>query len=71
MATSFDTLDLFIPEVLVSAVRYQHTTDEQLWEQRHINAMNTICEYIRVVYPGEYSQVEAIHHIFQSKEPTI
>lgn len=70
-APTFDTLDLFIPEVLVSAVLYQHTTDEQLWEQRHINGMNTICDYLQAVHPAEYRKVAAIHQHFQTKEPDI
>lgn len=67
MTTTSDVLDLLIPEVLVTAVRYQHDVANELWEQRHIDAMNTVCDYLSTVHPAEYDRVARIHRSFQHR----
>ena len=66
-----NVLDLFQPEVIINTIKYQATSAESDWEQRHIDAMNTACEYMRNVYPVRYQEVVRIHTHFLNKQPNI
>ena len=61
-------LDLFQPDQLVSVLRYQADTPSDCWEQRHIDAMVRVCEYLQDVYPLTYDRVAHIHRKFQHRE---
>jgi hypothetical protein len=67
MATE-SLLDLFQPTTLIQTLKYQANTDADWWEQRHIDAMVHVCEYIAVTYPEFYKQIQPIHEQFLHKE---
>ena len=62
-------LDLFKPVDLVELVQYHHNTAYSFWEQRHIDALNTVCEYVQDIHPTHYDSIAGIHRKFQLKEP--
>jgi hypothetical protein len=61
-------LDLFLPVDLVKMLEYQCSTRYELWEQRHIDAMNTVCEYVEEVHPTHYDSIAGIHRKFEYME---
>ena len=63
-----DVLDLVLPVDLVKMLEYQCSTSYELWEQRHIDAMNSVCEYVKEIHPTHYEKVAGIHRKFQYLE---
>jgi hypothetical protein len=63
-------LDLFQPDELLNVVRYQASVPASIWEQRHIDGMVEVCEYIRLTYSNLYPMVESIHRKFRYMEPS-
>jgi hypothetical protein len=68
MAQTEYLLDLFQPTTLIQTLKYQADTDADRWDQRHIDAMVRVCEYIAVTYPEFYKQIQPIHEQFLHKE---
>jgi hypothetical protein len=62
-------LDLILPKDLVELLQYHNNTAYPLWEQRHIDAMNAVCEYVEEVHPTHYDSIAGIHRKFKLKEP--
>ena len=68
--TMYDLLDLFDPVALIKVMNYQgrEIMCSDWWEQRHIEAMVTIGNYINDTYPAMYKQIEQIHSEFKTKQ---
>jgi Fe2+ or Zn2+ uptake regulation protein len=70
--TMYDVLDLFDPAAIIKAVNYQgKETTSDCWEQRHIEAMVTLGNYISDTYPSMYGQIKQIHSEFQTKQADV
>ena len=69
MAETDDLLDLILPVNLVELVQYHHNTAYSLWEQRHIDAVNTVCEYVKEIHPTHYDSIAGIHRKVKLMEP--
>jgi hypothetical protein len=52
---------------LIQMVLYQGSLPGELWEQRHIDAMNNVCDYIKDVHPSVYNRVKFTHDRFVAK----
>jgi hypothetical protein len=70
--STINVLDLFQPPAIIDAIIYQATAIESdCWEQRHIEAMKELCEYVRTTYPRQYYKVLVHHQRFNNKQADI
>ena len=71
--TMYNVLDLFDPAAIIKAINYQgkEPINSDCWEQRHIEAMVTLGNYISDTYPLMYGQIKQIHSEFQTKQADV